>query len=302
MKNNPLISVIIPSYKSRGGLQKSVNSVLAQTYSNIEIIVVDDNNSESLEREQTEKLMSVYEDNPRVIYIKHECNKNGAAARNTGIRLSKGEYIAFLDDDDSWLEDKLEKQYLFLKSNSQFEAVYTFTQNSSGFTPWTIPFEGNVIIPLLMNRSRMYTSTLLLKRGPVEAIGGFDESFRRHQDYEFLVKFFNHGYKIGCLQEPLTIYTPLGGNSPKGKDFEQLKDRYLSVFDDVLINLEKDNKGIRKRIIASNYAVVFYTHIASHDIRIALSLLYRKFFVHPIAFISQILFMLKGKTKRIIAK
>lgn len=302
MNTRSLISVIIPSYKSRGGLQMSVDSVLAQSNSTIEVIVVDDNNPDTPEREATEELMQKYADDNRVIYIKHEANKNGAAARNTGIRASRGEYIAFLDDDDSWKDDKLEKQLDFLKSHPEFDAVYTFTQNSKGYIPWTIPYEGDVIIPLLMNRSRMYTSTLLMTRKSVLAIGGFDESFRRHQDYEFLVKFFNEGFKIGCIQEALTIYTPLGGNSPKGKDFEFLKDKYLAAFGTVIDELEKNHKGIKRKIFASNYAVVFYTYMARHEYGLALSLFIRKLFISPVAFLAQVKFMLKGKTKRMVSK
>lgn len=302
MNNSPLISVIIPSYKSRGGLQKSVDSVIAQSYKAFEVIVVDDNNPDTPERQSTEQLMQKYTVDSRVIYIKHEANKNGAAARNTGIRASKGEFIAFLDDDDSWKEDKLEKQLAFLDSHPEFDAVYTYTQNSKGYTPWTIPYEGNVIFPLLMNRSRMYTSTLLLTRKSVLAIGGFDDSFRRHQDYEFLIKFFNSGFRIGCIQDSLTIYTPLRGNSPKGKDFELLKDKYLLAFESVINKLEEEKKGAKRRIVASNYAVVFYTHFARHQYGLALSLFMRKFFIDPCAFCAQVKFMLKGKTKRMISK
>lgn len=297
--NTPLVSVIIPTYKSRGGLRRSIDSVLKQTYQNIEIIVVDDNNPDTPERKQTEELMAAYKDNPRVKYLKHEVNKNGAAARNTGIRASEGEYIAFLDDDDTWADNKVEKQVAYLQKHKEHHAVYTLTCSPNGYTPWTIPYDGNVIIPLLMNRSRMYTSTLLMTRQSVLTIGGFDESFRRHQDYEFLVKFFNANFTIGCIHEPLTIYSTLGGNSPKGRDFEMLKDKYLATFDMVLNELELQNKGIKSKIIASNYAVVFYTYMARHQFMMAFSLFFRKGLVNPIAFLSHIKFMLKGKMKKI---
>ena len=98
--NTPLVSVIIPTYKRPDYLDRAIDSVLNQTYNNIEIIVVDDNNPNTEGRERTEKIMRRYENNPHVIYIKHEYNKNGSAARNTGFKASHGVYLAFLDDDD----------------------------------------------------------------------------------------------------------------------------------------------------------------------------------------------------------
>ena len=94
------VSVIIPTFKRPGELGRAINSVLAQTYSNIEVVVVDDNNDGDEFRKETELFMKRFESNDRVKYIKHTKNQNGSAARNTGIANSDGEFIAFLDDDD----------------------------------------------------------------------------------------------------------------------------------------------------------------------------------------------------------
>ena len=106
----PLVSIIIPTYKRPDTLDRAINSVLNQTYKNIEVIVVDDNNPDTEARSKTEHIMSVYADNPRVRYIKHEKNKNGSAARNTGARYSQAKYVAFLDDDDEFFPEKIEAQ------------------------------------------------------------------------------------------------------------------------------------------------------------------------------------------------
>ena len=119
------ISVVIPSYNSRGGLARSVDSVLKQTFQNFEIIVVDDNNPGTDARRNTEAIMEAYQSNPKVRYLKHEKNKNGAAARNTGIRAAKGRYIAFLDDDDEWSPEKLEHQYAYIQSHAGYDCVQT---------------------------------------------------------------------------------------------------------------------------------------------------------------------------------
>lgn len=296
--HKPLISVIIPTYKSRGGLCKSIDSVLAQSYTNLEVIVIDDNNPGTQERRSTELSMLQYANEDRVSYLKHEQNKNGAAARNTGIRASKGNYIAFLDDDDRWLPEKLQRELDYLESHIEYDAVYTYIL-SCGVQSRTVPYEGNAIIPLLLNRTRMFTSSLLMTRKSVEAIGGFDESFRRHQDYELLVKFFKAGFKIGCLREPLTEYMPMGGNSPKGQELVKLKEQYLNTFSGLLDEIEQQQPGIKNKVVASNYALCFYTFIASRQYGLAWNMFRKWFWKSPSAFISQIIFLLEGKMYRL---
>ena len=124
MKNEPLVSIIIPTYKRSNMLSRTIESVLNQTYQNIEIIVVDDNDKNTTYRKDTEIVMRKYKDNYKVKYIKHDKNMNGAVARNTGIRVSKGEYIGFLDDDDIFYKEKIQKQVEYLEKNIEYDAVY----------------------------------------------------------------------------------------------------------------------------------------------------------------------------------
>src|SRR5699024_12399636 len=99
------VSVIMPTYKRADMLERAINSVLNQTYNDVELIVVDDNNPNTVYRKETSKVMKKYKNYNRVRYIKHERNMNGAVARNTGIFYSTGELITFLDDDD-WYDEK----------------------------------------------------------------------------------------------------------------------------------------------------------------------------------------------------
>ena len=291
------ISVVIPSYNSRGGLARSVNAALKQTYQNIEIIVVDDNNPDTEARHNTEGIMAAYRDNPKVRYLKHEKNKNGAAARNTGIRAAKGRYIAFLDDDDEWLPEKLERQLAYIQSHAEFDCVYCLS-SVNGKKEYIIPFEGNAIIPLLMNRTKMFTPSLMFTKKSLMAIGGFDESFRRHQDYELLAKFFANGYKICCLREVLTVIRGLGGNHPSIGDFALLKERFLDVFSSVINDIDAKNPGMKNKIVAANFAVVWDSAISKKKFAFANSILKKYFFVSPIAFISQIMFIYRGRLSR----
>ena len=106
----PMVSVIIPTYKRYNMLPRAIASVLSQTYSNIQIVVVDDNNPDTEYRKKTEALMEQYALDERVKYVKHSKNANGSVARNTGIKSSDGEIVAFLDDDDFFYPEKIEKQ------------------------------------------------------------------------------------------------------------------------------------------------------------------------------------------------
>lgn len=111
-----MITVITPTYKRHLYLKNAVDSVLAQTYTDFELIVVDDNPAGSEERVLTEKVMKEVKD-PRVKYIQNEKNLGGAGSRNRAIEMAKGEYIAFLDDDDVYLPDRLRVQYEAMKEH-----------------------------------------------------------------------------------------------------------------------------------------------------------------------------------------
>ena len=108
------ISVIIPTYNRVNLLNRAINSVLRQTFSDFEVIVVDDSSEDD-----TKAVVETLKD-PRIRYICHDENRGAAAARNTGIRVSRGEHIAFLDSDDEWLSKKLELQIDALTKNPEY--------------------------------------------------------------------------------------------------------------------------------------------------------------------------------------
>ena len=113
---NKLVSVIIPTYKRPETLKRAVDSVLNQTYENIEVIVADDNGIGTEFGLATEAVMKEYASDPRVKYVQHEVNINGSAARNTGFRASSGDYIMLLDDDDEFTPVKVKAQVEKLES------------------------------------------------------------------------------------------------------------------------------------------------------------------------------------------
>lgn len=258
------VSVIIPTYKNRGGLINSVESALKQGDSLLEVLVVDDNAPESEFRRSTEKLMQRYEGHAKVKYIKHEKNKNGAAARNTGLKHAQGAIIAFLDDDDIFLDNKLMKQVSFLETHTEFDAVYCLARKGKyGCSQRVI--EGNGSREILLLQSNFFTPSLMFKREALEALGGFDETFRRHQDYELLLRFFASGYKIGCVPEVLIeIGVNQGENAPSGQKLEELKTYFFTKFESFIQDEDKRTPGFARQVYAKHYAGVFLSHVKHH--------------------------------------
>lgn len=203
------VSVIIPTYKRSDDIARAVDSVLNQTIHSFEVIVVDDNGLNTDDGNKTAAVMERYKKEPKVIYIRHETNKNGSAARNTGIRAAKGRYISFLDDDDAYMPERLEKMVNKMDSlDESWGACYTgyvkHQQNGKDqFSAETA--EGDLFVQALMRSLYIGTgSNLFFRRETIQDIGYFDESFRRNQDLEYLVrvlKKYKIAYVDGVLME-----------------------------------------------------------------------------------------------------
>lgn len=279
------VSVIIPTYKNRGGLIDSIESALSQNYDGlIEVIVVDDNDPRSTFRKHTEELMEQYKDNPKVKYIRHEVNKNGAAARNTGIRASKGDLIAFLDDDDLFLAGKLSKQVKYLECHKDKSAVYCHARRGNTIASTAI-LEGDGSRDILLLQSNFFTPSLMFRREALEAINGFDESFRRHQDYELLLRFFAAGYKIGCIPEVLIeIGKNQGENIPTGEKVNQLKSYFFEKFKSFIEKEDQKTPGFANKVYAKHYAGVFLSHIKHKHFMFAIQTFRHYFFKSPSTF------------------
>lgn len=281
-----MISVIIPTYKNRGGLSKSIDSVLSQSCEDdIEIIVVDDNAPDSQERLMTENLMEVYANEKRVVYIKHPQNKNGAAARNTGIQASKGEFIAFLDDDDFFLPEKLSKQVAFLRGHHEYDGVYCMAKKN-GKPYGTDTSEGDCTREMLMLQTCIYTPCQMFRREAIMNINGYDETFRRHQDFDLMLRFFHAGHWIGCLNEILTeIGTNEGENIPSGEKIEEMKKYFFEKFMPYIEEINYKEPGFKNRVLAKHYAGVFLNHVKHSNYYRAIKIFNTYFFKSPRTFL-----------------
>lgn len=248
----PLVSVVIPTYKRPTDLKRTVDSVLNQDYENIEIFVVDDNNADTPERAETEALMGQYEGNPKVTYLKHDKNRNGSAARNTGWKSAKGKYITYLDDDDEISKSKIRKQVECLEAlDDSWGACYTAYRLVKPDGSYQISSEsrsGDVYLYALMRTMFMGSgSNLFLRKSVVDEIGGYDESFQRNQDIEFTARALEH-YKLACIDEDLLMIHQ--DRTPTHRTFEQLDSysrHYIRKFTERFNKLSKKD---RKRVIS----------------------------------------------------
>lgn len=255
MKKNffPLVSVIIPTYNRSKSLGRAIDSVLAQTYKNIEIIVVDDNGADTECQKETERSLQKYIELGQINYIKHDVNRNGSAARNTGFRASKGEYINYLDDDDQFLPKKIEMQVKKLSNDTiDVGATYCNTRSirnrsiskNKKILDTHFNQEGNLLVEYLCKEVVFNTSSILFRRNIILEMNGFDESFLRHQDYELMTRFFTK-YVISCTgSEVLVLYdlTIDRNNTPNVKKFIDIEDKFISSFDDVFAATRCKNK------------------------------------------------------------
>lgn len=251
--NTPLTSVVIPTYKRPKMIARAVNSVLKQTYPNIEIIVVDDNDPSFSERHTTEIVMNQFINNPKVRYLKHNKNKNGSAARNTGWKAAIGNYITFLDDDDEIAPNKIAEQVNCLEAlDDSWGACYSayhILMPNGRVQKSTTNQCGDVYIQALMRTLYMGSgSNILLRKKVVDEIGGYDESFRRNQDIEFMARVFEN-YKLAFIpKDLLTIHLETrSSTSSSFKKMDAISEYYLKRFASRINSLSPRDKH---RVIA----------------------------------------------------
>lgn len=183
-----MVSVIIPTHNRANLLPRAVRSVFDQTYENYEIIIVDDCSTDRT----TETVMSWEDD--RIKYIRHTENRRQSASLNTGIDAAMGEYIAFLDDDDEWMPDKLEQQVAEMEScGSEVGLVYGWLDQVDDTTRKVQPkyrktMSGDLSTELMALSIPAPTITLMVRAHVARKVGGFDESLGAYNDLDFLVK------------------------------------------------------------------------------------------------------------------
>lgn len=215
-----LVSVITPVFNCEKYIERTMNSVFSQTYKNIEIVLVDDQS-----KDKSAEIIKKYQiDHPEIVYYLQPENKGAGYARNKALELAKGQYVAFLDSDDLWTPEKIEKQINLMK---QKEASFCFTAIEM------IDGEDNVIkekrkikeeidYNFLLSNTMIATSSVVIDRN---IIGDFRMHLRRGgQDYATWLKLLRNGSKAYGINEALVKYRIDGESlsSNKMKSIEQI--------------------------------------------------------------------------------
>ena len=208
------ISVIIPTYNREKTILRALQSVLKQTYTNLEVLVVDDGSTD-----KTAELVKNVADN-RVRYITLEQNGGASNARNVGAGMASGEWIAFQDSDDCWYPDKLEKQMKYAGEHPEFLMIYSkykaHLENETELVvpaePLPLAMEGDILTTLL-ERNVIGTPTILVRKSQFLEVGGFRTDYNALEDWEYAIRFAKD-YQVGFVPEVLMdVYLMNGGVS-----------------------------------------------------------------------------------------
>ena len=209
----PKVSVNICCYNSERFIEQTVKSVLAQTYGDLEIVIVDDGSTDRT----GEIIKSIADD--RIKYH-HQENHGLSYARNRAIDLSRGEYIAFLDHDDTWLPEKLAKQVALFQKDSALGLVYSdcyahnlITGQKVRYSEMTTLYRGRVL-EQLFHVDFIPVLTAVIKREVIGKVGKFDLNYKIAEDYEFFVRVADQ-YPVDFVPEPLAVYHLHEDNSVK---------------------------------------------------------------------------------------
>ena len=229
LPENPLVSVIVPAYNASEFIGETLDSVFAQTFTDFEVIVINDGSPDTQELERVLQRFP-----PKLRYIKQE-NQGAAAARNTGLRAAAGELVAFLDADDTWLATFLEKQTAFLKSSGAdfvfCDALLFGDSLLAGRTFMQVQPPTAQVTPenLLAVKVTVLTSTVVARRAPVLEVGLFDESLRRGHDFDLWLRLAKLGIRFAYHHEVLAHHR-IVESGLSGGTISQLK-RTLAVLE-----------------------------------------------------------------------
>lgn len=207
--SNPLISVVIPTAERPALLVTAVHSVLQQTYRNFEVIVVSDEDDQGL---AILKSMS----SPQLRLLRLQQKAGGARARNEGVHAATGEWVAFLDDDDEWLPEKLQRQIAVAQMSTASDPIVSckvMARTQTGEFVWPRKLPSEPLSEYLLARDSwgqgeglMQTSTLLTTRRLLQEIG-FEDGLQKHQDWDWLLRAAKApGTAIEFVNEPLVVW------------------------------------------------------------------------------------------------
>lgn len=254
----PEVSVVIPTYNSAHFLSDAIQSVLAQSYEDFEIVVVDDGS-----HDDTRRVVESFGE--RVRYL-HQANAGVAAARNRGIVESSGRYVAFLDADDTWMPSKLQRQWEALQADPNRRLCYAaFVVVDEQLVPIEVRFsprQGSALEDLLLRGNVVGSMTVMCERALIDEVGGFDLRLSQCADWDLWIRIAARTEFI-YLDEPLATYRQHGQNMS----------RQVRVLENDSLRLLEKGFGLpgippalarrRRHAFARNYMVLAGSHFGT---------------------------------------
>ena len=255
LKENELVSIIIPTYNRARKLLRAVKSVTDQSYTYFELIIVDDCSSDN-----TSQIISKLDDT-RIKYIRLSQNRGANYARNVGIKASRGKFIAFLDSDDEWLPEKIEMQIsAFSELNNKFGVIYTsffyisevkdkhMLKNIANYmkNKRKMKKSGQLFADLLSFNYVGTTSTIMVRRSALEKIGSFDITLPSCQDWDLWLRLAKN-FHFKKIEIPLVKYY-------LSKD--SITMNYVSKIEGYEIIVRKYKKYFKKKQLANHYYIL----------------------------------------------
>lgn len=264
----PLVSVIIPNYNYASYVREAIDSVLAQTYSNIEIIVVDDGS-----KDESKIILESYGNKIKAIF---QQNQGVSAARNNGIEQSKGEFIAFLDADDVWLPQKIEKQIERFSGDESLGLVHVGVEDIDAdgniLQAHLDGLEGDVSHELLLFTRAVILgggSGIMIRHSILKEIGGFDSRLSTSADWDVIYQVSNR-YKVGFIAEILLKYRIHGSNMHG--NIPRMEREMMLCFEKAFDGKPKVDKrkcygNLHKILAGSYFHAKYYPQFLNHTLK-----------------------------------
>jgi len=285
----PEVSVVIPTYNRAHLISRAIQSVLSQSYQNLEIVIVDDGSIDN-----TEEVIKSFKDG-RIVYIRHDKNKGASAARNTGIKASKGKYIAFQDSDDEWFPDKLELQVkAFNTSSSKVGVVYCGFYRIEADKKIYIPGdnvaqkEGDIHNELLKGNF-VGTPAVLVKKECFKNVKYFNENMPALEDWELWIEFSKH-YLFKYINKPLL-------NSYSTPNSVNLNSKNLLKAREIVLSTHLNDFNKNKNILSDHYFGIAVDYYSNGDLETGKHYLINSVKTNPfnVKAVSRLLVLLSGQ-------
>lgn len=258
VSQSPLVSVVVITYNAAEYVGRAIRSVLQQSWTNLELIVVDDGSTDD-----TRTVIERFNDN-RITYVQQE-NQGPNTARNHGVRLSQGEFVAFLDADDWWLPDKLSRQVALAGQQQNAGLIYSLavgvdTAGTEQGRAKTV-INGHAVERLLLGQCIAGSaSSVMVRRKTIDTVGMFDESLHYAEDWEYWIRIASQ-FEIACVPE-YDVYLLSRPNS-RGKNALATRNDSLRFIHSALDRHAPGRPWFRRTALAEIHYVAGYNFWAS---------------------------------------